>query len=141
MITVPPLTFAPVLRLHEVDGSNKDGPIVRYEVLDKGLLAVVRGVYLVTQDDVIVYCGKFTNTFSKRWLYAKDRYVYHFKRSVISDAIQEHRKIEVYAQAESVLKNQLGQSGNDWINVSSIEEKLIRDLRPVWNLIGRGIET
>lgn len=135
MIKVPPLSFETILRLHDVDGSNKDGPIVRYEVLNEPFLATLRGVYLVTQNDEIVYCGKFTNTFAKRWLYTRGRYVYHFKRNVISEAILKHKKIEVHAQTEDILRSQIGQTGNDWISATSIEEKLIRDLRPVWNLV------
>ena len=137
MLFVPPLSFTTVLRLHEVDGRNDDGPIVRYEILNQPFLATRRGVYIVTQNGNIVYCGKFTNSFAKRWLYTRGRYVYHFKRSVISDASLEQHNIEVHAQEEDVLREQLGQTGNQWINVASIEEKLIHDLCPAWNFIGR----
>ena len=136
MIEIPPLSFTTVLRLHEVDGSDKNGPIVRYKVLDQPFLAYRRGVYLVTQNDAIVYCGKFTNTFAKRWLYTRGRYVYHFKRGVISEAISNQYAIEVHAQEESVLRQQIGQADNEWVTISSIEEKIVRDLRPVWNMIG-----
>ena len=138
MITVPPLSFETVLRLHEVDGNNRDGPIVRYEILNQPLLTIRRGVYLVTQNDSIVYCGKFTNTFAKRWLYTRGRYVYHFKRGIISEAILKQDTIEVHAQEENVLRQQIGQEDNEWINISSIEEKIIRDLCPLWNMIGLG---
>lgn len=140
MIEVPPLSFKTILRLHEVDGHDQYGPVVRYEVIDESFLATLRGVYLVTQDKEIVYCGMFTRSFAKRWLYTKGRYVYHFKRGVISDAILAYRNIEVHAQQEEVLKEQIGQAGNVWISASSIEEKIIRDLRPAWNLIGMGRE-
>lgn len=137
MINVAPLSFLTVLRLHEVDGYHDYGPVVRFEVLDAPFLSVRRGVYLVTQGDEIMYCGKFTNTFARRWLYTKGRYVYHFNRSLISEAITQHHKVEVHAQSEDALRGQIGQPGNDWVSVSSIEEKLISQLRPAWNLMGR----
>ena len=138
MLALLPLTFKPVLRLHEVDGENKDGPVVRYQVLDESFLATKRGVYVVTRNDDIVYCCKFTTTFSKRWLYAEGRYVYHFKRDVIAAAVLNGHDVAVHAQNEVVLREQLGYPGNEWISVSSIEEQLIRQLslRRHWNSIG-----
>lgn len=138
MLEVDGLSFISVLRLREVDGSNNDGPIVRYDVLNETFLKTPRGVYLVTKNDLPVYCGKFTNTFAKRWLYTKGRYVYHFKRGIIAEALLENHNLVVYAQEENVLRAQLGQPGNLWISATSIEEKLIRDLklRQQWNSVG-----
>lgn len=133
-----PLSFERVLRLTITDGFNADGPIVRYEEYDKSLGAMRCGVYLIVQDGEVVYCGKFTNTFARRWLYTKGEYVYHFKRGLISVALNDNRTLEVFAQNEGNLRAQLGQPGNSWISATSIEEKLIKDLRPVWNSLGRG---
>ena len=133
-----PLRFERILRLSRTDGFNADGPIVRYEEYDKALGTMRCGVYLIVQDGEVVYCGKFTNTFSKRWLYTKGEYVYHFKRGLISAALADNRRLEVFAQSEENLRAQLGQPGNGWISATSIEEKLIKKLRPVWNSLGRG---
>ena len=133
-----PFNFQRMLRLTESDGSNADGPIVRYEDYDTALGSMRCGVYLIVQDDEVVYCGKFTGTFARRWLYTKGKYVYHFKRGLISMALSEDRIIEVFAQDEPNLRKQLGHPDNEWISVTSIEEKLIRDLRPIWNSLGRG---
>lgn len=137
MIEVPPFLFKTVLRLIEVDGRNKDGSIVRYEIIDEPFLSTRCGVYVVTQNDEIVYCGKFSNTFAKRWLYTRGQYIYHFKRNPISEALVKRGRILVHAQSEDTLKDQIGQSDNEWISAASIEEKLIRDLCPVWNMTGR----
>ena len=137
LVDVESLSFKTVLRLHTVDGHNGGGPIVRYEIIDAPFLATRRGVYVVTSNDVVVYCGTFTNTFAKRWLYTRGEYVYHFKRGIIAETIVNH-EVFVHAQSEECLREQIGQPGNEWVSVTSIEEKLIRDLkpRPIWNIIG-----
>ncbi|MBG8555978.1 hypothetical protein I5L79_20715 [Hymenobacter sp. BT594] len=131
-----PLKFDKILELDSVDGENKDGPIVRYIVNDEKFFSTRKGVYLIVQDNSIVYCGKFTNTFAKRWLYTKGKYVYHFKRGLIATALMANHQLIVFAQSEEQLREQLGLSDNEWISVSSIEEKIIRDLKPIWNSIG-----
>ena len=132
-----PLRFQRMLRLTANDGFNADGPIVRYGDYDKEMGKMRGGVYLIVQDGEVVYCGKFTGTFAKRWLYTKDEYVYHFKRGLISMALTENRTIEVFAQDVAGLRAQLGHPGNEWISATSIEEKLISDLQPTWNSLGR----
>ena len=135
-ISESPLKFKHVLKITATDGSNKDGPVVRYQVVDKTLLKERAGVYLIVQDGQIVYCGKFTRTFAKRWLYTKGQYIFHFKRGLLSAALLENRTIDVYSEGEEALRIQLGQPGNEWISATSIEEKIIRDAAPIWNSIG-----
>lgn len=129
------LAFKTVLRLHTVDGQDNFGPIVRYDVRDEPFLNTTRGVYLVTLNSAIVYCGTFTKTFSKRWLYTKLEYVYHFKRKLIAGAVGDN-EVLVHAQSEASLREQIGQPGNNWINVTSIEDRIIRHLNPKWNVNG-----
>lgn len=132
------LSFERMLRLMNTDGSNSGGAIVRYEGFDSSRGAMQCGVYLIIQDGVVVYCGKFTNTFARRWLYTRDQYIYHFKRDVIAEALADKRTLEVFAQDEQSLRKQLGHEDNCWISATSIEEKLIKDLKPTWNVLGRG---
>ena len=130
------LRFQRMLTLTANDGFNADGPIVRYGDYDKEVGKMLGGVYLIVQDGEVVYCGKFTGTFAKRWLYTKGEYVYHFKRGLISMALNENRTLEVFAQDVTGLREQLGHPGNEWISATSIEEKLINDLQPAWNSLG-----
>jgi hypothetical protein len=84
-----PLSFRPVLALGPVQGANAEGPIVKYRVLDQSVLRESRGVYVVAAGNQVMYRGKYTNSFSKRWLYARLGYVYHFKRNEIAAALAQ----------------------------------------------------
>lgn len=142
------LLFQRMLTLTKNDGDNARGPIVRYDNYDEKLgqklgydeeaKKLLGGVYLIVRNEEIVYCGKFTGTFAKRWLYTMGKYVYHSMRQQISLALELEGKqvLEVFAQGVADLREQLGHPDNEWISATSIEEKIIRDIQPVWNSHG-----
>ncbi len=121
-------TLRCVLRLVEVDGENDEGFIVRYEELDR--LPKSEGIYVVKKDDQIIYCGKFTTGFTKRWLYAKDRYIYHVKRHGLARALQNRHKVLVFSEDLSAL---LLQHPNCGLDLKGIERDLYDLYHPEWN--------
>lgn len=129
---VASLNFRPALKLGPVDGMDEDGPVVRFDVLDNELLRKSRGVYIVATPTDVLYCGKYTGTLSKRWLYARLGYVYHFKRGDIAAALADNTPLTVYAETEELLRSQLNNAG-EWVDINSIEANLIRRLNPIWN--------
>lgn len=126
------LRFRPVLALGPVDGENDEGPIVRFRVLDQNMLYERRGVYIVRAGAAVLYCGKYTSTFAKRWLYTRDRYVYHIKRTAIARCIEAGVDVTVFAETETELRRQLNSSGES-VTIDRIEVDLIREFSPAWN--------
>ena len=126
---VGPISFRPVLALGPVQGVNAEGPIIRYRVIDQTLLREIRGVYVIVAGDQIVYCGKWSTSFAKRWLYTRGEYVYHFKRNDIASSIAAGFNVTVFAQTERALQHQLRCDRR----IDSIEADVIHLLSPTWN--------
>lgn len=140
-----PLSFQHVLSLTEVSGHNSGGAIVRYKEIAPAFHRTERGVYVVVENERIVYCGKFTNTFGKRWLYEAHKYIYHHIRDIAALSITNQHQVDVYSQDIETLKQQLGVQDAPWlsryISATSIEESIIEDISrdsyPIWNKIGK----
>ena len=115
----------------ELSGEN-----VRYRELpshpkDKG-----EGVYVVTDGDGLVYVGSYKSGLSKRWVYKTKPVLYHFKDKLLAASIEAGGKVVVLAATLDQIKNQIGCSGNKWVNGTSIEAHLISTLKPRWNKSG-----
>ena len=139
-IKVQGLTFDHVLTATDVAGEpDENGAVVKYDVMHPAVSSLVRGVYIITENDVIVYVGKYTGTFEKRWLYTNLNKIYHHKRNAIAASRRAGSSVHVYAQTEDALRAQIPAAVNDsdmWINVGGIEAALIRTLAPAWNSAG-----
>jgi hypothetical protein len=59
--------------------------------------------------------------------------VYHFKRNEIAAALAQGIDLTVFAETEKELQRQLNYAG-EWVDINSIEAKLIRQFSPAWNL-------
>lgn len=139
-ISVQGLTFNHVLTATDVENEHDDnGAVVRYDIMHPNVDGLIKGVYVVTANDSIVYVGKFTGTFEKRWLYTKLSKIYHHKRNAIAASRRAGSSVHVYAQTEDELRRQIPAAETDtamWINVGGIEAALIRTLAPAWNSAG-----
>lgn len=139
-ISVQGLTFNHVLTATDVENEHDDnGAVVRYDIMHPDVAGLIKGVYVVTENDSVVYVGKFTGTFEKRWLYTKLSKIYHHKRNAIAASRRAGSSVRVYAQTEDELRRQIPAAETDtdmWINVGGIEAALIRTLAPAWNSAG-----
>lgn len=138
-VSVNGLTFDHILTATEVDElHDENGAVVRYQIAYSDLESMRRGVYIIVEDGHVVYVGKFSDSFSRRWLYTNLEKIYHHKRNAIAQSLHAGRAVRVYAQTEEALRSQIAVAANDldgWINISGIETALIRKLTPVWNSV------
>lgn len=134
------LVFELVLVATEVEPEpDENGAVVRYVIHSGDPREIERGVYLITENDRIVYVGKYTGTFAARWLYTQLQKIYHHKRNAIADSLKAGNTVRVYVQTEDRLRRMIPLAAADvdsWINVDGIEHALVRILRPEWNRIG-----
>ncbi len=130
------LAFRHALRLTEADRRNPKKILVRYQVVDSSTFDHSLGVYIVSLNSEVIYIGSYRNGFRKRWLYAREQYLYHFKYIFIADALDTGAKVEVFTESEESLKEQLGSADDPWVTAIGIEDRLIRDYQPRWNCIG-----
>lgn len=139
-LSVTGLTFDHVLTTTDVVHEHDDnGAVVRYDIMHPNVERLIKGVYVVTENQSIVYVGKFTGTFEKRWLYVNLNKIYHHKRNAIAASRRTGNAVHVYAQTEDALRAQIPVAAHDtdaWINIGGIEAALIRKLTPAWNSAG-----
>ncbi len=127
------LSFRHALRFTHAERPDSARILVRYKTMDSTIFNHAVGVYLVRHDNDLIYVGSYHHGFRKRWLYARDEYLYHFKHVFIAGALDEGHQVDVFAESEDELKKQLGLTNIPWITALGIEDRLIRDLRPPWN--------
>jgi hypothetical protein len=124
-LSVNGLIFDHILTATDVAGEpEENGAVVRYDIKHADVAHLIKGVYVVTENDAIVYVGKFTGTFEKSWLYTKLSKIYHHKRDAIAASRRAGNTVHVYAQTEDALRAQIPAAANDadlWINVGGIE--------------------
>jgi hypothetical protein len=95
------------------------------------------GVYFVTEKEKIVYIGSYQSGIVRRWLYVRKKDLYHFKKPLVADRLSQGFELEVYAQDESAIKEELGCPNNAWVNAAGIEARLISIYNPLWNAQGK----
>ena len=95
------------------------------------------GVYAVICDDVLVYIGSYQSGLVKRWLYTRKVDLYHFKKSLVVSGLIAGQNIRVYSKSVASIKQELGCADNVWVNASGIEARLIQELNPPWNRLGK----
>ena len=95
------------------------------------------GVYAVTCDDTLVYIGSYQGGVQKRWVYLKDKDIYHFKKPRIVNCLKNGQIIKVFALGLDEIKKQIGCVGNQWVNAAGIESHMIASRNPEWNTHGK----
>jgi hypothetical protein len=94
------------------------------------------GVYVVKSDECILYVGSYQSGVQKRWVFQREKDVYHFKKDRVAELISKGKKVHVYAQTLDKIKQQIGCAENPWVNAEGIEARLIAIHRPIWNKKG-----
>ncbi len=95
------------------------------------------GVYAVICDEVLVYVGSYQRGLIKRWLYISKGDLYHFKKPLVVSGLRLGQNIRVYSKSVASIKQELGCADNVWVNASGIEARLIQELNPPWNRLGK----
>lgn len=129
-----PLKFRPGLTLGPV-WLRDDERVVGYGRCEPEILAIPRGVYVVADATERFYIGKFEQTFGKRWVYSSENRLYHSTRNFIRDELDAKKVLTVYVESEAALKKQIGLD-SEWVDVNSIEARLIRLFGAKWNRNG-----
>ena len=95
------------------------------------------GVYAVICDEVLVYVGSYQRGLIKRWLYISKGDLYPFKKPLVVSGLRLGQNIRVYSKSVASIKQELGCADNVWVNASGIEARLIQELNPPWNRLGK----
>lgn len=95
------------------------------------------GVYVVTCDDELIYIGSYQRGVQKRWVFLKDRDIYHFKKPHVSDCLKKGKCVKLFALGLDEIKKQINCTGNDWVNAAGVEARLISRKNPKWNVHGQ----
>lgn len=99
------------------------------------------GVYAVIVNDgkadKVVYVGFYQSGIRLRWVYAKRKDLYHFKKPNVAEALRNGHAVRVFAESEAAIKSELGHEQNVWVNSASIEAQLICLHKPSWNSQGK----
>ncbi|WP_146853457.1 hypothetical protein [Brevifollis gellanilyticus] len=127
------ITFCHSLTL----GPLCDGGRVAFTIEPGSPASVGPGVYVVFEDEKIVYIGSYQSGVAKRWLYLRKQDVYHFKKPLVADSLSRGAILKVFAQDERDIKEQLGCGDNVWVNSAGIEARLISIFHPPWNNQGK----
>lgn len=137
-----PLSFVHILNLHTVYGSDTHGPKIRFNIINESFLTDKNGIYLITKGSkkAIVYCGTCsTRSFRNSLLFnnPKDLHFHNTDRvrSEVGRALQASHIIEVHAQTEEQLRQQLialGASPADLGSLPAIKKVLTKLLGPEW---------
>ena len=114
---------------------------VALELVDQLFLNAEQSTYLVyvNGEQTPVYVGEYSNSFSDRWL-RRDKYFWHSDNvdDKVKELVLNGDSITIWLSVEPYAITTEGHS----ININkAIEQKLIENLQPTWNIRGKGIQS
>jgi hypothetical protein len=108
----------------------------------KDLLKAEQSVYLILENNNLVYTGYYSNSFKQRWGMKKGKYTWHGKDDEMKQSIKDGNKLSIWLTIDPYIQTKNGKP----INISKfIEDEIIMKMNKNltandWNITGKDLE-